>query len=161
MGILNLIFGSFTTKLEGIFSMSMLSVMQQLINKSRKALLIVISSLVFALLFTAGVILTIVEASAQYDMRGVIFFSAMLTTASLLTLISLGALVLILWPRSRAIIPAASFQASQPPPRHSPLEDSLAMVINELVKYVQEKNKPDDNADSRSTKSKYDPNTPS
>ncbi len=167
LGILNLLFGSFTRKLEGLISVSMLTVVQQLIAKSRKALLIVISSFVFAALLAAGVIIMVLEASAQYDTRGVIYFSALLTSASILSAISLAVLTFILWPRSKPIIPAAAFQ-SQPSARpNSPLEDTLAMLLNEVVKYVKDKNKPEpepetdkpSDASFKSSQNGYNPDT--
>ncbi|MBC7419686.1 MAG: hypothetical protein H7328_03065 [Bdellovibrio sp.] len=184
MGIFSLIFGSFTRKFEGLISASIYTVVQQLVNKSRKALLMVVASFVFAVLLAAGIIISVLEASAQYDTRGMVYFSALLTSGTILSFISLSVLIFILWPRSKSIISASAFQTHAPPPRQSsPLEDTFAVLINEVMNYVKERNKPEapttsstekpndpnyrasgysattNSSDYSASKTKYDPNT--
>ncbi len=137
MKFLSLILASFTQRFEGVISSSMNNIVQELVNRSRKALLVVIASLVFALLLPAGIIISILEASAQFDTRGVVYMSALLVSGTLMWTISLAALTFILWPRSKPMT-KPMFQ-TPPPPRSTPLEDSISSLINQAVEFLKER----------------------
>lgn len=125
-----------TSRFEGIITATLLTVAQQLLVKGKKTLFMLISSFVLAILFTAGVIISVLEASAQYDARGSIFFTALLTSSLALVGISVILLAIIFWPRERAplIIPAqAAAQTGHP------LEEILTVVISEGVEYLKAK----------------------
>ena len=129
----------FTRRFEGVISASMLNVLQEVANKSRKVLFFAIASFVFAVLLSAGVIITLLEASAQLDTRGILYFSALLTSGSVMIGLSLISLAFILWPRTKTLIPSSAFQTPPPPPKHSPLEESLASLVNQFVSHMKEK----------------------
>lgn len=136
----------FTSRFEGIITTTVFSVAQQFLNKGRQTLLLLVSCFVLSILFTAGVIISTLEAAAQYDARGSIFFTALLTSSLIMVGISSVALALIFWPRQSAPLVAPEQSNALHP---HPLEEILTTAIAEGVQYF--KSKSEQTSRSRST----------
>jgi predicted anti-sigma-YlaC factor YlaD len=115
----------------------LITIAQQLLVKGKKTLFLLISSFILALLFTAGTIISVLEASAQYDARGSIFFTALLASSLAMVGISVLLLAVIFWPRPQAplVVPT---QTTLTHPAH-PIEEILRMIIAEGVEYLKDK----------------------
>lgn len=90
------------------------SIAQEFMKKGRKTLLFFMTTFVFSLLLTAGVIISLLDASSQYDERGRIVFSAMLTSSLSLVIVSLVFFVIAFWPRKTEAVEIATVQSPQP-----------------------------------------------
>jgi hypothetical protein len=134
------IFSAFLTqRFEGVLSSTVLSIAQDFAKKGRQTLFFVMASFIFSLLLSAGVIMGLLEASSQFDTRGVIYFSAMLTSSLILTGVSLVALGAMFWPRSSpSIVLTQQPQSNATAPMS--IEDILTVVIAEGVQYFKNKN---------------------
>lgn len=126
-------FSLLTSRFEGVISTAMFAVAQQILRKGRQTLFLIISSFVLSVLFAAGVIISLLEASAQYDSRGVIFFTALLGSSLAMTGISMIGLMIIFWPRNSTLVeaPLRSTVAAHP------LEDILRAAMVEGVEYFK------------------------
>lgn len=129
-------FSLLTSRFENVINTALLAVTQEILKKGRQTLFLIISSFVLAVLFAAGVIISLLEASAQYDSRGVIFFTALLSSSLTMTAVSVIGLMIIFWPRNPTII-----ESSLRPPtltsHSSPLEDILKTAMIEGFDYFK------------------------
>ena len=158
--IFNLLFSKVADRFEGLISTSMISVVQEVVHKSRKALLIGISTFVFGVLFAAGVLIAIIDAAKQYDSKNAVMMTAMLGAGLTLVVISLSALALLLWPRSKSIIDLAQARKAklntEPPPHASahtsPFEEIITVAAMEAMQFF--KNKSDKRAESDTAEQK-------
>lgn len=137
------LFTSFLTgHFESFIQASIVNIAQDVMKKGRKTLLVVMSSFVFSVLLTAGVVIAIYEASSQYDTKGIIYFSAMLTSSLILSLVSLGVLVAIFWPRENhtQISLNNHSTAGVGLGHNSAKEDIIALVIAEGLQFLRNRN---------------------
>lgn len=137
--ILHMFTSFMTARFEGVITSSILMIVQNFLNRGRQAMLLIFASFVFSILFAAGIIISLLEASSQYDTKGFVFFSAMLASSLTLSALSLVVLAVIFWPR-RSL--AEDFIAARPQTQtqaHTPLEELLAVAINEGVQYFKER----------------------
>ena len=128
-----------TSRFEGMITATLFAVAQQLLVKGKKTLFMLISCFVLAVLFTAGIIISVLEASAQYDARGSIFFTALLTSSLVMVGVSVLLLAIIFWPRERAPLVIPTHTAAVGSHASHPLEEILTAVINEGVEYLKRK----------------------
>jgi hypothetical protein len=127
-----IIFSYFTTRFEGLISAVIVKVLQDFVHQSRKTLLVIMTSLVLSLLLTASIIITLLEAAAQYDGRGSIYFSALLSSSLALAVLSFAGLAFIFWPhKPKAALIHLETQVQ--PAAHNPFEEILAAVVAEGV----------------------------
>jgi len=131
-----ILFSFFTSRFEGLITATLFSVAQQILHKGRITLFVIVCSFVFSILLTAGIIISTLEAAAQYDARGTIFFTALLTSSLMMIGFSVIALAFIFWPREA---PAMII----PPQVHvhdaHPFEEILMAAITEGVQYFKDK----------------------
>ncbi|MBC7743004.1 MAG: hypothetical protein H7061_12460 [Bdellovibrionaceae bacterium] len=161
MKIINFLFNMLTQRFEGLISASMMTVAQELINKSKKALLMGVATLAFGVFMIAGVLISIIDAARQFDTRGSVVMTAMLGSGLALVIVPLCALALVLWPRSKSLAKMASGHshdhqsrpAAEPPPQApaSPLEEILAVVVMEALQYIKGKSEKKSEADHSDT----------
>lgn len=136
----NILLTFFTSRFERILTATLLTVAQQLLLKGKKTLFMFLSCFVLAILFTAGTIIFVLEASAQYDARGSIFFTALLTSSLIMIAVSTFFLALIFWPRQQTQVVISAPNASAH--KAHPLEDILAAAIAEGIEYFKNKSEP-------------------
>ncbi len=138
----------FTNRFEGYVQASVVNVVQDFAKKGRQTLLIVMSSFVFSLLLAAGVIISLLEASSQYDTKGAIYFSAMLTSSILLALISLSVLVVLFWPRTKSTVVSVEshnhafngHSTMNSTNNSGTLSDIVSLLVAQGIKYYQDRN---------------------
>lgn len=131
------IFFSFiTSRFESLITAALFSVAQQILNRGRKTLFILASCFIFSILFTAGIIISTLEAAAQYDARGSIFFTALLSSSIIMVGLSAAVLAAIFWPRRAPaiVIPTQTHTYGA-----HPFEEILMAAITEGVQYFKDK----------------------
>lgn len=137
-----------TNRFEGIISATLFAIAQEILKKSRQTLLIIMVSFIFSMLLTAGVIISILEAAAQYDARGTIFFTALLSGSLTLIVVSFLVLTALFWPRQ----PTATSPQTPALVGHTahPLEEILMAVVAEGIQYFKNKSQETTKAPSSS-----------
>lgn len=131
-----IIFSLMTSRFEGIVSATMMAVIHEFMKKGRQTLLLIMSSLLFSILLAAGIIISMLEASAQYDAKGTIFFTALLGSSLTLCGISVLGLLFIFWPRQTTIPSTAPAPHKEP----HPIEEIFMNAFNEVVHYFKDRN---------------------
>lgn len=135
----HILFSFFTTRFEGLITATIFSVAQQLLNKGRQTLFVLVSCFIFSVLLTAGIIISVLEGAAQYDARGTIYFTALFTSSLVMAGVSMIALAFIFWPRQKITLVVPSKAVNTHP---HPFEEILTAAIAEGVQYFKNKTEP-------------------
>lgn len=133
----------FSEKLEGAVNTAISSGIQGVVKKGRQTLLLIMASFILSVLLSAGIIISILEASSQLDVEGITYFSSMLTWSLALSGFSLLGLIVIFWPRNTSapvVVTVAAPVNSANQTNHLVLEDLLAALVAEGIHYFKEKN---------------------
>ena len=135
MKIIQWILSLFTSQFQGMISTAIILVAEDFFRKSQKIFLMMATGLIFSVLLTAGILISLIDISLQYDSRGVVIFSAMLTSGLSLSIISLLVLTLLFWPKKTA-------QPAVQEPTHAvgTLDQVLGSLAQEAVHYLKQKN---------------------
>ena len=139
------IFLSFlTAPVERMISSAMVTVVEDFARKGRQTLLLVMGTFVLSLLFAAGVIIALIEASALYD-KGGIYMSGLLASSLILTTLSFISLAVVFWPRKIEVLSAEV--KARATIASSPLEELMTAVVNQVAQSF--KNRHEENSRPR------------
>jgi len=133
----------FSVKFEGAVNAAIASGIQGVAKRGRQTLLIIMTSFILSVLLSAGIVISILEASSQIDIEGIIYFSSMLTWSLALSGFSLLGLIIIFWPRNTSTPFVVTTAAPLNPANQSSqlvLEELLAALVAEGIHYFKEKN---------------------
>lgn len=141
--LVTILINMFSVKFEGAVNTAISSGIQGVVKKGRQTLLLIMASFILSVLLSAGIIISILEASSQLDVEGITYFSSMLTWSLGLSGISLLGLIIIFWPRNnqpQVMIEAAAQSNPVDKGNHLVLEELLAALMAEGIHYFKEKN---------------------
>ncbi len=133
----------FSARFEGAINTAISSGIQGLVKKGRQTLLLIMASFILSVLLSAGIIISILEASSQLDVEGITYFSSMLTWSLALSGFSLVGLLVIFWPRNSAqqiVVSAPILNHTADRPNPVGIEDLLAALVAEGINYIKDKN---------------------
>lgn len=138
MKIIQWLLSILTSHFQGMLSSSLNIVIEDLLKKSQRALLIAMLAFIFSALLTAGILISSIEVSAQYDKYGYIFFSAILTCGLSLAIVSLLGLSFIFWPQKTD--DKDKNVTISPTPQTTTLDEMLGALAHEAALYFKQKN---------------------
>ena len=141
--IANILTNLVTVRFEGIMNSAISSGIQNFLQKGRQTLLVIILSFILSVLLSAGIIISLLEATSQLDIEGITYFSAMLTWSLILSALSLLGLIIIFWPKnsipSTKVIQASTTVNITERSHSILLEELIAALITEGIQYLKEK----------------------
>lgn len=146
--IASFIIGRMNNKTAGPNRMSPQAIFDDITYKSRQVVMLTLSALIAVVLLCSGLMMSIVDATSQFDRNGIITFTATFNTGLVIALLALISFTLVFaraWPgvrehrklhiEDRASGSNFSFsRSSAQAPRASSLEQALSALILDFVK---------------------------
>lgn len=126
-------FGRYKAAAASAAGVSLMPIVELVMNQGRKVALLVCSALIFSLLMVGGFFITLIEGSFAYEAEGVLYPTVLFKAGLFLFLVSVGAMVFIFARKKNWSVTPVETQKETRSSRH-PIEDAVLLLIHDFVK---------------------------